>query len=103
MTVVDRAVLIAYCEKFAQWRALEAAAAGQDFIIKAPSGYPIPNPAIGMANRALALMLKTAAELGITPSSRSRIAVQPGAADPAIAPDEFTKYQQQRKGRKRPA
>lgn len=73
VTVVDRSVFVGYCLKYAQWRALEAEAAAHPFIVKSPSGYPIPNPALGMANKVFALMLKAAAELGITPSARSRV------------------------------
>lgn len=75
VTVVDRGTLMGYCLKFAQWKALEEEARKHPFIVRSPSGYPIPNPALGMANKAFALMLKAAAELGITPSSRSRVAV----------------------------
>lgn len=73
VTDVDRANLLAYCLKYGQWWDLEAEAKKHPFVVKAPSGYPIPNPAIGMANKAYALMLKAASELGITPSSRSRV------------------------------
>ena len=73
VTSVDRAVLAGYCLKYAQWQALEREAAGHPFIVRSPSGYPIPNPALGMANKVFGLMLKAAAELGITPSSRSRV------------------------------
>jgi P27 family predicted phage terminase small subunit len=75
VTMVDRGTLMGYCLKYAQWKALEAEAKNHPFIVRSPSGYPIPNPALGMANRAFALMLKAAAELGITPSSRSRVSV----------------------------
>lgn len=75
VTTVDRAVLTGYCLKYAQWLALERAAAARPFIVKSPSGYPIPNPALGMANKVFGLLLKSAAELGITPSSRSRVSV----------------------------
>lgn len=73
VTDVDRGTLLAYCSKYGQWSELEAEAKKHPFVVKAPSGYPIPNPVIGMANKAYALMLKAAAELGITPSSRSRV------------------------------
>lgn len=76
VTTVDRAVLAGYCMKYAQWVALEAEAARHPFLVRAPSGYPIPNPALGMANRAFGLMLQAATELGITPSSRSRVTAQ---------------------------
>lgn len=76
VTVVDRGTFIGYCLKYAQWQALETEARLHPFIVKAPSGYPIPNPALGMANRVFMLMLKAAAELGITPSSRSRVTAE---------------------------
>lgn len=73
VTVVDRTTLVGYCLKYAQWRALEDEARKHPFVVRSPQGYPIPNPAIGMANKVFGLMLKAAAELGITPSSRSRV------------------------------
>ena len=74
VTAVDRGTLMGYCLKFAQWKALEQEARNHPFIVRSPSGYPIPNPALGMANKVFSLMLKAAAELGITPSARSRVA-----------------------------
>jgi P27 family predicted phage terminase small subunit len=76
VTTVDRAVLAGYCLKYAQWQALEAEAARHPFVVKTPKGYPMPNPVLGMANKVFGLMLKAAAELGITPSSRSRVHAQ---------------------------
>jgi|SRR6188472_3071292 P27 family predicted phage terminase small subunit len=73
VTTVDRAVLTGYCVKYAQWIALEREAAKHPWVVKTPSGYPIPNPALGMANKAFGLMLQAATELGITPSARSRV------------------------------
>jgi len=84
VTVVDRSTLLGYCLKYAQWQALETEAAKHPFLVKSPSGYPMPNPALGMANRAFGLVLKTAAELGITPSARSRVSAQP-VTDRAIS------------------
>lgn len=96
VTTVDRATLMGYCQKYGQWLALEAEAAKHPFIIKSPSGYPIPNPALGMANVAFKLVLKAAAELGITPSSRTRIVVAPLKPGEGPAADEFTQYQRRR-------
>ena len=73
VTTVDRAVLAGYCLKYAQWQALEKEAATHPFIVRSPNGYPLPNPALCMANKVFGLLLKAAAELGITPSSRSRV------------------------------
>lgn len=83
VTTVDRAVLMGYCVKYAQWSALEREAASHPFIVRSPSGYPLPNPALGMANKVFGLMLKAAAELGITPSSRARVVtLEPWVAAP---------------------
>jgi P27 family predicted phage terminase small subunit len=84
VTTIDRATLIGYCQKYAQWQALEREAAQHPFLVRAPSGYPMPNPALGMANKAFNLMLRAAAELGMTPSGRSRVSVVPSAAAGAV-------------------
>ena len=49
---IDRAGLAAYCEAWAQW--LEAISAVQlsGAVVKAPSGYPILNPHLAVANQA---------------------------------------------------
>jgi P27 family predicted phage terminase small subunit len=83
VTTVDRAVLAGYCLKYAQWQSLEREAATHPFIVRSPNGYPISNPALCMANKVFGLLLKAAAELGITPSSRSRVsATLPQATTP---------------------
>jgi P27 family predicted phage terminase small subunit len=88
----DRNALVGYCLKYAQWRALEEEARKHPFVVKAPSGYPIPNPALGMANKVFSLLLKTAAELGLTPSSRTRVVAAKGAEQG----DAFTNFQRRR-------
>lgn len=42
-------------------------------VIKSPSGYPVVNPYLSNMNKQAQIMLKAAAEMGFTPSSRSRI------------------------------
>jgi P27 family predicted phage terminase small subunit len=91
-TAVDRVALLGYCLKYAQWRALEDEARKHPFVVKAPSGYPVPNPAVGMANRVFNLLLKASAELGLTPSSRTRVV----AAQNADHGDDFTRFQHRR-------
>ena len=51
-------------------RALEAAADGQPFVVDGK-----PNPLIGLLNRTWGMVVRTAAELGLTPSSRRRVHV----------------------------
>jgi P27 family predicted phage terminase small subunit len=87
---VDRTSLMGYCLKYAQWLALEQEA--DDLLVTTARGSLMPNPAIGMANRAFALVLKTAAELGLTPSSRTRVVAAKGAE----SGDGFTTFQRRR-------
>ena len=48
-------------------------------IVKSPvKGEPMQNPWLAIANRQAQLMMKAAAELGFTPSSRSRVSVTEG-------------------------
>lgn len=82
VTTVDRAMLIGYCQKWAQWQAIETAASAHPFIVKGPDGRPIPNPALGLAFKAYNLLLRSAAELGMTPSARSRVMVATAEAAP---------------------
>lgn len=54
-------------------------------LLKAKSGTPYQNPYLAIMNKQAQIMLKAAAELGFTPSSRSRVKVdppKPGAGDP---------------------
>jgi P27 family predicted phage terminase small subunit len=93
ITTPDRAVLIAYCMKWAQWQTYEAELAADKPIILAPSGYPVPNPLVGMANQAYQLMFRAAVELGLTPSARTRVVV---ATHTPAETDAFAAYQKRR-------
>jgi P27 family predicted phage terminase small subunit len=93
VTSVDRATLVGYCLKFAQWTALEEEAARHPFIVRGHNNKPMPNPAISLANRTFVIWLRAAAELGITPSSRARIVAAPFTPD---TDDEFSKFQARR-------
>lgn len=99
VATVDRPTLVAYCFKVGQYETFEALAAAAEPTIAAPSGYPIVNPLIALANKAFAAMIRAAAELGLTPSSRTRVSAAPfeepkGKGAPV---DEFTAFQRKRK------
>lgn len=94
VTLVDRATLSAYCQKFAEWLEYEALKAAHPRVIKYPNGAPMPSPYISMANKALTLMLRAAVELGITPSSRARIVL--ADLTPADGLDAFSVFQRKR-------
>jgi len=44
-------------------------------LTKTPGGMPIQSPYVGIINKQALVMLKTASEMGFTPSSRSRISI----------------------------
>jgi P27 family predicted phage terminase small subunit len=75
----DRVSAIGHCLLWAEFLALRAEAAKHPYIVAVgPNKHPIPNPAGGMANKTWALLSKNQAELGFTPSSRSRVTVGKG-------------------------
>ena len=79
LTEVDKAVLIAYCTSFEQLvegyqRLREALEQNPDaHLIRTASGYVMKNPYYSVIGQAKKEMNSAMAELGITPSSRSRI------------------------------
>jgi P27 family predicted phage terminase small subunit len=98
VNAVDRALLMAYCLKYAQWLAFERLAAASEPVEKAKTGARTQSAAIGLANRAFALMFKAAVELGMTPSSRSRVAVDVSKGYTApIEDDPFSVFQAERR------
>jgi len=73
ITVVDRAVLAAYCQAYGRWVEAEERLKETPPLIKTPSGYVQQSPWLGIANRQMELMGRYMAEIGLTPASRSRI------------------------------
>jgi P27 family predicted phage terminase small subunit len=76
LTQVDRAVLAAYCQAYGRWVEAERKLAETPVLLKTPAGYVQPSPWLAIANKQLELMAKFMAELGLKPSSRSRLAIQ---------------------------
>ena len=96
LSAVDRAALAAYCQSYARWVQAERAIAEMakrdqltgGLMIKTTNGNAIQNPLVGTANKAAADMVRYAAEFGMTPSARSRIAAEP----PGEQKDPAAKY-----------
>ena len=44
-------------------------------MVKSPNGYPMQSPYVAVANKQVEIMVRIAAEFGMTPSSRTRIRV----------------------------
>jgi len=84
VTDADRAALIALCLEWGRYVEATAQLAKLGMLVKAPSGYPMQNPYLSIATRALAGCAKLWPELGLTPSSRTRVkpAEASGSDDP---------------------
>lgn len=88
ITVIDRAVLAAYCQAWGRWVEAETKLKESPLLIRTPSGYVQQSPWLSVANRQMELMGRYMAEIGLTPAARSRIVVPataaPTAPDPVI-------------------
>lgn len=77
---VDRAALGVYCQAYGRWAQAEKKLGelGDDGIVeKTPSGYKQIGVWLQVSNRAVEQMHKFLAEFGMTPSSRSRVTINP--------------------------
>ena len=73
ITRLDRATLAAYCQAYGRWVEAEKKLKDTPGILKMPSGYIQMNPWLTIATKQMELMQRFAVELGMTPSSRSRV------------------------------
>ena len=94
---IDRAALAAYCQAYGRWVVAERAIAKmaerdsltEGLMIKTTNGNAVQNPLVGTANKAMADVVRYAAEFGMTPSARSRISGQGKESD---EPDGFAQF-----------
>lgn len=87
----DRGSLLALCQQWAVY--LKATSKiGNVMIVRSPSGYPMPNPYIGIANKSLGNCVKLWVELGLTPSARSRVKTSDGVGAPLAPDDPFREF-----------
>ncbi len=83
---VDRAAFGAYCGAYSRWRAAEEAMQERAkkggplaaLVDVTKAGNVIQNALVGIANKAASDMMRYAAEFGLTPSARARLAIEPG-------------------------
>lgn len=86
ITEADRSALLALCLEWARYLEATRQVALLGLVVKAPSGYPITNPYLPIATKALSACNKLWPELGLTPSSRSRVTVDgPGPEGDAFS------------------
>lgn len=89
LTYVDRASLAAYCQAYGRWVEAEELAEKDGLIIETSNGNKIQNPAVGIANKAMADMVKIASEFGMTPSSRTKLKTELDTKDETLAEQLF--------------
>jgi P27 family predicted phage terminase small subunit len=80
VTDADRGALVALCLEWDRYLQATEEIRVKGMVIAAPSGYPMVNPYCSIASRALAACNRLWPELGLTPSSRSRVEVTPGGS-----------------------
>lgn len=82
LTEWDRAALAAYCQTWKEYVALcKQVNRVTKVVIKTSKGTQIQNPLVGAKNTAFNNLLRICGEFGLTPSSRSRLAVGPASGD----------------------
>ena len=87
LTAFDAAIFAAYCQSYGRWQRAEKVLAEltldatdektDGFLIQAASGKLVSHPLADIARAAMADAVKYAAELGLTPSSRSKVHAEP--------------------------
>jgi P27 family predicted phage terminase small subunit len=77
VTEADRAILSLYAQAWSRLVEAECEIVKSGVIIKSPSGYPIQNPWLAVANKSAEQVNRYGQQLGLTPSSRTRVKVTP--------------------------
>jgi P27 family predicted phage terminase small subunit len=74
----DRRALEMLCREWAVYREAQRKVDSSGMLVKAPSGYPMQNPYITIANKAFRNAQSMMSEFGLTPSSRTRVSSDRG-------------------------
>ena len=88
---IDRALLAAYCEAWAELDAIERKMASQPeggLLISTSNGNIIQSPLVGIRNRAVERLGRLAQQFGMSPAARTRLATGEAPAEE----DDFTKW-----------
>lgn len=76
ITDADYIALAAYCQSVDTWVEAEKLKRANGLVLTTSKGSKIQAPAVGIANTALANILKFGREFGLTPSARANITAQ---------------------------
>lgn len=85
LALIDRALLSAYCECWAQYVAAVKDIHENGSSFTTDKGYQAPRPAVGIARAMLEKMMQLSARFGFTPSDRAKMAVpEPQEENPVL-------------------
>lgn len=79
VTDADYGALLSLCHQWSIY--LQAKERVTTLVVTTKTGHPMPNPYLSVSNKALANCIKLWAELGCTPSSRSRVTAASAKAE----------------------
>lgn len=74
LTVNDRTTFAAYCQSYARWKEANEHLEHEGSVCFTKNGFEQPSAWVSIANTSQKLMMQAAAEFGLTPSVRSRLA-----------------------------
>lgn len=74
-TAWDADALAAYCAAYGRWVEAEEHMTANGTVVKSPNGYPIQNPYLAIANKAMEQMDRYGSKFGMTPADRTRVRV----------------------------
>ncbi len=73
VTPIFEGMLAAYCMVFSRWVEAERELRNTAKLVKSPSGYPLQNPWLAIANRAIEQMRQLGSDLGLSAAALTRI------------------------------
>lgn len=77
LTSADRSAFVNYCRAWGRMLEAESQLAKLGLVVKAPSGYPLPNPYLSIQNKAYRQCFDFWLQYGMTPAARTRIQAEP--------------------------
>lgn len=89
VTEADRATLAAYAVVYGRWSEAERMVAEKGMLVLGVEKKPIQNPFLSVARQSLDQLIRLCAELGLTPSSRSRLQAAPAETETDLASELF--------------
>jgi len=82
LTEIDHAAFAGYCQSWSRWKQAEEQVRKLGLVVKSPNNFPIQNPYLPIANKALEQIRQFIVEFGLSPASRSRVAADIAQSSP---------------------